>query len=273
MNHFLLSLNPIPNFKRTWILATLCPLIGLRMRRPSAAEKDMVFSGSLSLILACTPDFSTVLFFHYKFYNLKQTFRPFQTAFTGTALFLALLLNVQGLFASNTYVGGYFLNAGGCTSDTISGSTTNGIDPSGVDMYNNWVGISEPEINLQGNAVDIVDGDSRTCFINYTDFGSVNVNSSFQRIFTIQNKGTGTLNIARIQVTKTNGSEFVVSGVPSSIPAGSSGTFTVTFSPTSSGTHNATIRVNSDDSDESQYDFAVKGVGTYPISCRLWPEL
>lgn len=156
-----------------------------------------------------------------------------------------------------------------CSSSTLNGSTSNWVSPGGVTSCNDCSSISEPEINLQGNTVDIIDGDNTPSTDDFTDFGSVNVNTGFQRIFTIQNTGTSTLNITSISVTGANAAEFVVSGAPASVTAGNSSTFTVTFTPTTSGTRSAVIHVNNDDSDESDYDFAVQGTGVFPPATGL----
>ena len=54
--------------------------------------------------------------------------------------------------------------------------------------------VNLPEINIQGNAISIVDGDSNPIITDWTDFGSVDFNSgTITKTFTIQNTGTSTL--------------------------------------------------------------------------------
>jgi hypothetical protein len=113
---------------------------------------------------------------------------------------------------------------------------------------------SGPEINVQGNATDIADGDTSPSSADHTDFGSVS--DSLKRTFTIQNKGNSTLFIGSISSKNTF---FVVSGAPDSVAAGSSATFKVTFFPIGTGVKNDTITINNSDCDESAYDFAVTG--------------
>ena len=131
------------------------------------------------------------------------------------------------------------------------------------------------EINLQGGSplANIPDGDTAPTTAKGTDFGNVNVSSNGVKTFTIQNTGTIPLNVSSIG---SSSGLFVVGGLtlPATIAANSSATFTVTFSPTATGSQNATITVNNDDGDEAVYDFVVTGtgmgitptLGTYPAT-------
>lgn len=129
---------------------------------------------------------------------------------------------------------------------------------------------SGPEINVQGNSMDIADGSTTISSTIDTDFGL----SSNAINYTIQNTGSATLNISSITSTGTNSSEFVVSGAPSTVAASGSETFTVTFTSGDSGKRTATITINSDDCDESAYDFAIQGSGPVPggisTDLQLW---
>ncbi|WP_037328883.1 BspA family leucine-rich repeat surface protein, partial [Runella zeae] len=128
------------------------------------------------------------------------------------------------------------------------------------------------EINLQGGSplANIPDGDNTPTTDKGTDFGNVNVSSNGAKTFTIQNTGTGPLNVSSIG---SSSGLFVVGGLtlPATIAASSSATFTVTFSPTATGPQNATITVNNDDGDEAMYDFAVTGTGTLIPTLGTYP--
>jgi hypothetical protein len=122
-----------------------------------------------------------------------------------------------------------------------------------------------PEIQLRGNTAIIVDGDATPSTTDHTDFGTVT--SSLARSFTIENTGTAALSISSITASGAHTSQFVVSGAPSSIAAGSSATFTVTFTPLAgTGVRSATITVNNNDSDEAAYDFAIQGTANVTAS-------
>ncbi|WP_189702609.1 choice-of-anchor D domain-containing protein [Subsaximicrobium wynnwilliamsii] len=120
----------------------------------------------------------------------------------------------------------------------------------------------EPEIAIQGNGNEIVNGDSSPDSSDATYFGNVALAGGTQdNIFTINNTGTANLDIT--SVTSSNASEFMVSGATSgSISPSSSATFTVTFDPNAIGLSTATITVTSDDSDEGTYTFTISGNGT-----------
>lgn len=121
-----------------------------------------------------------------------------------------------------------------------------------------------PEINIQGDTVNITDGDATAGTVNGTDFGNVLVNSTSVKTYVISNKGAGTLSVPSIAISGANGSEFTLYGAPSfplTIAAGGSQSFQVQFKPTAIGTRKATVTVNNNDGDEAAYDFALEGFG------------
>lgn len=120
-----------------------------------------------------------------------------------------------------------------------------------------------PEINIQGNGQNISLGDTTPSTSDHTDFGDVSVGSAEQRTFTIQNTGKAALNISEIT---TDGGDFSISSAPSSIAAGSSGTFKVDLTASVAGSRFGIITVKSDDSDESNYSFDV-------IANAITPEI
>ncbi|MDC9723436.1 MAG: choice-of-anchor D domain-containing protein [Urechidicola sp.] len=130
------------------------------------------------------------------------------------------------------------------------------------------------EINIQGNAVNIVDGDTAPTVTDDTDFGSVDVTSGTQvNTFTIQNTGTVTsLNLTGgspyIVISGTNAADFSVTANPTTpILASSSTTFNITFNPSAIGLRTATLTIANDDSDENPYNFDIQGTGTTPSYC------
>jgi hypothetical protein len=74
------------------------------------------------------------------------------------------------------------------------------------------------------------------------------------------------LAVSTIIVSGANPADFVVGGIalPATVTAGSSTTFTLTFTPGATGLRTATVTVNNDDCDEAVYDFAVQGTGSTP---------
>jgi hypothetical protein len=135
-------------------------------------------------------------------------------------------------------------------------------------------GAALPEIAVEGNATDIVDGDTTPSTADHTDFGSVAVaGGTVVRTFTIKNTGTGALNLTgtpKVAVSGTNAADFTVTTQPTTPVAATTGTttFQVTFDPSASGLRTATLSIANDDSDENPFDFAIQGTGsgTQPVN-------
>ena len=141
------------------------------------------------------------------------------------------------------------------------------IDLSG--LQTSFVG---PEINLKGNGVDIPDGNTIISLSDDTDFGGIEVTGavSVSHTFTIQNFGSTDVILTDpspyITITGATG-DFTLTANPSAtISSGGSTTFTITYDPTTSGTHVATISIANDDSDENPYTFLIEGRGEYCAS-------
>jgi uncharacterized repeat protein (TIGR01451 family)/uncharacterized delta-60 repeat protein len=122
-----------------------------------------------------------------------------------------------------------------------------------------------PEIDVQGNGLSIVNGDTTPDPADHTDFGSVNVNGSpLVRTFTIHNTGDAllTLGANAVSLSGAGSSHFSVTSQPaSSVAALGSTTFQITFDPSAAGTFMATVSIANDDPDENPYTFAIQGEG------------
>ena len=110
------------------------------------------------------------------------------------------------------------------------------------------------EIELGVGTTDVLDG-------GFYNFGNVQVGSTQNAVFTVTNPGTSTLNLTS-PITLTGSSFGLVSSFgTTSIPAGGSTTFTVSFSPTSTGTFTENLSFTTNDCDEGTYNFTIIGVG------------
>ena len=112
-----------------------------------------------------------------------------------------------------------------------------------------------PEIVIeQPLLTDVADGGSRS-------FGTVVLGSTASLVFTIKNTGPGILNGLTITKSGTNEAEFSVTASPTAPVGGPSGstTFTIQFTPTTSGAKTATIQIASDDADENPFDITLTG--------------
>ena len=123
---------------------------------------------------------------------------------------------------------------------------------------------SNPEVNVQGNSVNIPLNNTAISALNNTDFGTRNTGTSVNKTFLIQNTGTGALVISSLFISGTNAGDFTFVNAPVyplTIAAGASQNFTVSFNPAFVGTRSATVSVNNNDYNENLYDFAIQGVG------------
>ncbi|MCK5086332.1 MAG: choice-of-anchor D domain-containing protein, partial [Melioribacteraceae bacterium] len=144
---------------------------------------------------------------------------------------------------------------------------------------------STPEMKVEGNTNEIVDGDDSPSYSDHTIFGSVVVNGgTIFRTFTIKNIGAAPLNLTgspRVVINGADAAEFSVTSQPNSPISGGGGdllqknytinnggiegnftAFQITFNPSSTGIKNATVSIDNDDPDENPYDFAIQGTGT-----------
>ena len=134
-----------------------------------------------------------------------------------------------------------------------------------------------PEIDVQGNGISIADGDTTPTTDDHTDFGRQQFSSGMvERTFTIENAGTGdlTLGFDAVTISGADAADFTITSQPATIVApGSSTTFVVSFDPDTTGTKNATLSINNDDSDENPYNFEIQGTGTeIPIDIPSQPN-
>ena len=149
---------------------------------------------------------------------------------------------------------------------TKDGSVSGGSDTAWIDDIVFPLG-SSPDINVQGNNVDIVDGDTSPDLADGTDFGSADVTTgTLTRTFTIQNTGAATLTLtggAPVSIAGADAADFsIVQPTSTALAPGESTTFDVTFDPSATGMRTATVNIASDDSDENPYDFGIQGNGT-----------
>jgi flagellar hook assembly protein FlgD len=129
---------------------------------------------------------------------------------------------------------------------------------------NNFSGLSAtwtpdaPEIAVeQPSGTNLTDGSANiSC-------GSVNLgNSSGSFTFTVKNTGTLALTLTNpVGKDGTNAADFVVSPIATSVAAGGSTTFSVTFTPGAAGTRTAAIHIASNDADENPFDITLSGTG------------
>ncbi|MBO6605538.1 choice-of-anchor D domain-containing protein [Psychroserpens sp.] len=98
------------------------------------------------------------------------------------------------------------------------------------------------------------------------DFGSQAIGFDTDITFDIDNDGSTDLNVTSFAFGGANAADFsiVSPATPFVVSAGNTQTVTVRFTPSATGTRNATLTINNDDADESACVVDLTGVGTTP---------
>ncbi|MGC6430310.1 MAG: LamG-like jellyroll fold domain-containing protein [Jejuia sp.] len=121
------------------------------------------------------------------------------------------------------------------------------------------VKVSEAEIDIQGNAITIADGDATPNNSDHTHFGTANFGTQISRTYIINNYGGADLNITSIVLSNTTDFSIIAPFYSSPVVATSgSTTFTIQFNSASLGTKTSTVTVSNDDSDEGTYTFEIE---------------
>lgn len=128
-----------------------------------------------------------------------------------------------------------------------------------------------PEINVQGNATSIADGDTTPSTADHTDFGGTAVSGgTVNRTFTIQNTGTAALTVGAVSISGSHAADFSIIDQPdSSVAASGSTTFTVQFNPSASGARTAALSFSNGDANENPYNFSIQGAGSVPVTVQF----
>jgi hypothetical protein len=133
-------------------------------------------------------------------------------------------------------------------------------------------GESGPEIDVKGNNISITDGDTTPDVSDSTDFGIAETPKTI--IYKIINSDTFNLIIPSggIFMSGADASFFTIGGItlPDTLKNDST-TFTVTFTPGSSGIKNAFVNITNNDCDEGNYDFKVQATGCIPPQFTTCP--
>ncbi len=148
---------------------------------------------------------------------------------------------ISGLAYSTTY---YFQAVATNTIGDSPGRILSFTTPAAAD-----IAIEQPA------ATNLVDGTATI------DIGSAGVAATVSKTFTLRNTGTATLTSVTSMIDGTNGSDFTISTLPTTLAVAGSTTFTVTLTPSASGPRSAALHITSDDPDESPFDINLTGTG------------
>lgn len=167
---------------------------------------------------------------------------------------------------STTFTVTFNPTALGIRTATLSiANTDNNENPFVFDVRG--TGTASPKIKVQGNLVDITNGDTSPSTADFTDFGASDIfDPQMTHTFTILNTGSADLTLngtPRVNVSGANAGDFVVSQQPgnSTITPGGSITFQLAFDPTTTGYRQAIIVIANNDASKNPFTFSVKGLG------------
>jgi surface protein len=203
--------------------------------------------------------------------NVTDMRSMFWGATLSTANYDALLIgwDAQALQSGVDFHGGYSTYCAG------EAARTHMIDTDYWAITDGGKNCAAPEIDVVGNGVSILDGDTTPSPSDGTDFGSLSeYNETISHTFMISNTGiTDLILTGTPTVTLATGTHFQVAAQPisSTVGPGEAVTFQVTFDPLDVGTFTDTVTIESNDSDEGTYTFVISGIGekAYPVYLPL----
>jgi uncharacterized repeat protein (TIGR02543 family) len=98
------------------------------------------------------------------------------------------------------------------------------------------------------------------------NFGNVIVDNSQDKIFDIGNDGNATLQVSQTSISGLSDFQILSGGAPFSLSPGSAHQLVVRFTPSSEGEKSDTLRINSNDPNETPFKISLRGVGEQPLS-------
>ena len=118
-----------------------------------------------------------------------------------------------------------------------------------------------PNISVEQPAATVL-----TDGVSVVNYGSSIVATGLARVFTIKNPGTYPLTDLSILIDGTHSNDFTLTAAPAtSIAAGGSTTFTITFQPSALGVRNAAIHIASNvTGTKNPFDITLAGTGILP---------
>ena len=139
-----------------------------------------------------------------------------------------------------------------------------------IETITTYSGLPAPEIAVfDGESTTVAD--ERADNAGTFNFGAQLLGSNVTRSFTIQNAGTANLNIVNVSLNGTSEFSLDLPGTLSSVPAGDTTTFTVTFSPTIEGVQTTTVLIESNDTDENPFEIQITANGQIPPDITTQP--
>ncbi|MEQ6121775.1 LamG-like jellyroll fold domain-containing protein [Reichenbachiella sp. MALMAid0571] len=186
----------------------------------------------------------------------------------------------NGSLPNDTYTATFNVSDANVAIGLIDIDVTSGLDQVGnlqadgnqPDAFN--VVTANPEIEITGLDIEIVDGDNTPSTFDDTGFGDLLVSASpVTKTFTINNIGTGDLILGTDAVSVSGDTDFVVVAQPDQVVlAGESTTFSVQFTALAEGLRVSEVLIFNNDVDENPYNFNIHGTGLLPALTLLAPN-
>jgi len=149
------------------------------------------------------------------------------------------------------------------SGSTITETASGGISAGGVSE----TVVTAPEVAVEGNSVDITDGDATPASADHTDFGTATENgTAITRTFTINNTGDANLTVGTVTIP--TGYTLVNSPSATVAPAGST-TFDVRLDTSVVGVKSGEISIVTNDNNENPFNFAITGTVISEVVSRL----
>lgn len=215
-----------------------------------------------------------------RYWRLTSTGITGDAAYTFSGKYHAAPTNYDIVGTESNSISGRW-NGTQWTDGTVIGTTPNTleitINSDATSLFTNDLSagypLGAPEINVKGNNLDIVSGDTTPSPADFTDFG--NSHATRSSTFLIQNLPTAKriLTILNTIISGTHASDFSITTTPApSVLVGGTTYLVVKFSPSASGIRTATVTINNDDPDENSYTFDIQGQGIDYKECAFGSE-
>jgi len=163
-----------------------------------------------------------------------------------------------GVGLSNTVTVAFTPDSAGVKNAVLTIASDDADEPSFlVNLTCKGVAVPEPEIQITYSGAILVTG------VTVVDFGTIPVGGSKTLTFIMHNIGTANLVVSGFTIEGNNPEAGSVdfTPVPSTISAGTTKTFSITFSPATNGNKKADVIFQNNDLNESAFMIKVKGRG------------
>ena len=182
-------------------------------------------------------------------------------------------LSVTSTSLTGTDAGEFSITSGGGSFSLAPGAnrTVNvqfspssaGVKSASLSIASNDPDENPLNVSLNGTGVTIPDISASP---NPANYGSVLVWSYSDNTIVISNNGTGDLVVSSTTVTGTHSGEFNIQsgGGSFTLAPGTTRNIVVRFSPTSTGSKNASLQISNNDPNENPYNITLNGSGAQP---------